>query len=269
MEQQQQQQAMADFMSVVSPGHFEELQRELAAERPTTFNNMDSLLNKEPPSALVNFIIGGILLLISFGMWISRVQKLKGRSQGKLQGYDYYRGLIGCAIDNDEPYYTITSFAAISFLFLGGIQLDYQTTLLVMGGYYMVVSFGDSLRVLMTYWSYESLADVSLFSDMDAGLKEKHKESEKEKDMKFETMEIQPKNIYEDMGREYTIVGMIFITQVILVSFVCIDIYSADTVKCLDGTPNCPVGKLCLVVPILSHLVWLWYHNIDCLLNFK
>jgi hypothetical protein len=56
-------------------------------------------------------------------------------------------------------------------------------------------------------------------------------------------MELQPNNIYEDMGREKTIVFMIFATQVIFVAFVCVDVYRADTVRCLDGTPNCPVGE--------------------------
>jgi len=232
---------MADFMSVMSPGHFGEFQRGLAAERPATFNT-DEFFNKEPPSAMVTFIIGGVLWVISFGMFISRVQMLRKRKDGDLHGYDLCRGLIACAIDNDQPYYTITSFAAISFLFLGGIQTDYQTTLIVMVCYYAVVSFGDSLRVLLAYWSYESLSEVFLFSDMDTGLKEKREEDTKEKDLKFETMEIQPTNIYEDMGRERTIVVMIFLTQIILVSFVCLDIYNADTVRCLDKTPDCPVG---------------------------
>lgn len=183
-----------------------------------------------------------VLWVISFGMFLHRVSKLKKRSPEVLKGYDLYRGLIACAIDNDSPYYTITSFSAISFLFLGGVQTDYQTTLLVMIVYYAIVSFGESLRVLMAYWSYGSLGEVFLFTQMDAGLRDKQKEDLAEKDQKFETMEVQPNNIYEDMGREKTIVIMIFLTQMILVSFVCIDIFRAETVRCMDGTPNCPVG---------------------------
>jgi hypothetical protein len=176
-------------------------------------------------------------------MWLQRLQKLKERKQGDLHGADLLRGMIACAIDNDSPYYTIVSYSAISFIFLGGIQVDYQITFLAMIGYYCIVSAGDTLRVLLAYWQYGSLSDVFIVSDMDVGLKDKHKEDKEEKDQPFETMELQPNNIYEDMGREKTIVFMIFATQIIFVTFVCIDVYRADKVSCLDGTPNCPVGK--------------------------
>jgi len=232
----------AEFMTVMAPGHSYIGERRGLAERPIKFNDPTDFFNEEPPSAMVTFIIGGVLWVIAFGMFLHRVHKLKKRSPEKLQGFDLYRGLIACLIDNDSPYYTITSFSAISFLFLGGIQTDFQTTLIFMICYYAVVSFGDSLRVLMAYWSYGSLSEVFLFTEMDAGLKNKQAEDEKEKDMKFETMEVQPNNIYEDMGREKTIVIMIFITQMVLVSFVCIDIYRAETVRCMDGTPDCPVA---------------------------
>ena len=177
-------------------------------------------------------------------MFLHRVHKLKSRIQGELKGNDLIRAYIACAIDNDSPYYTITSFSAISFLFLGGVQLDYRNTLIAMIIYYAFVSFGESFRVLLAYWSYASLREVFIMTENEHGLKEKKDEDEREKDKKFETMEVQPTNIYEDMGRERTIVLMIFLTQVILVSFVCTDIYRSDTVRCMDGTPNCPIGKL-------------------------
>ncbi|CAJ1926378.1 unnamed protein product [Cylindrotheca closterium] len=231
-----------DFWSdVMAPGSSGQWQRGLAAPRPEVFNT-DDFFNREPPSNIVTFIIGGVLWILSFGVFLQRVHKLKTRTEGQLKGYDLYRGLIGCAMDNDSPFYTIISFASISFLFLGGVQTDYRTTLIVMMAYYAIVSFGESLRVLMAYWSYKSLSEVFLFTEMDAGLKEKQKEDKDEKDRKFETMEVQPNNIYEDMGREKTIVIMIFLTQIILVSFVCVDIYRAETVRCMDGTANCPVG---------------------------
>jgi hypothetical protein len=176
-------------------------------------------------------------------MWLQRLQKLRKRKEGDLHGADLLRGMIACAIDNDSPYYTIVSFSSISFIFLGGIQVDYQNTFLAMIGYYCIVSAGDTLQVMLAYWKYGSLSDVFIVSDMDTGLKDKHKEDKEEKDQRFETMELEPSNIYEDMGRETTIVFMIFATQIIFISFVCIDVYRADTVNCLDGTPDCPVGK--------------------------
>eukprot|EP00980_Cylindrotheca_fusiformis_P020247 scaffold7317_cov114-Cylindrotheca_fusiformis.AAC.3 len=235
--------ALADFMEIMAPGHHSSFSsgRFLAAPRPETFAT-DRLFNKEPPSATATFIIGGILWLVSFGMWYQRVQKLKERKQGDLEGSDLLRGMIACAIDNDSPYYTIVSYSAVSMIFLGGIQLDYRNTFIAMICYYAIVSCGDSLRVLLAFYKYRSLSDVFIFSEMDAGLKDKHKEDLEEKDRKFETMEVSPSNIYEDMGRERTIVFMIFATQVIFVVFVCLDVYRADVVRCIDGTPDCPVG---------------------------
>lgn len=160
-----------------------------------------------------------------------------------MQGADLLRGMIACAIDNDSPYYTIISYSAVSLIFLGGIQIDYQNTFVAMICYYCLVSGGDTMRVLLAFYEYGSLSDVFIFSEMDTGLKDKHKEDKEERDRKFETMEVEPSNIYEDMGREKTIVFMIFATQIIFVTFVCIDVYRADAVRCLDGTPNCPVGK--------------------------
>jgi len=234
----------AQFLSVMAPGYYNSMSHRglESASRPETFNDPDDPFNAEPPPYWVSFIIGGVLWVISFGMFLHRVSKLKERTEGKMRGYDLYRGWIACAIDNDSPYYTITSFSAISFLFLGGVQLDYENTLLAMIIYYFFVSFGDSLRVLMAYWTYESLHQVQILSEQATGLMSKREEAEREKDGKFETMELQPSNIYEDMGREKTIVVMIFLTQIILVSFVCIDIYQNKAINCLDGTRGCPVA---------------------------
>ena len=53
--------ATADFMSVMTPGHF--YNRGLASvERPETFNTND-FFNEVPPSPMVTFIIGGVSIV--------------------------------------------------------------------------------------------------------------------------------------------------------------------------------------------------------------
>ena len=160
-------------------------------------------------------------------MWVQRVKILKDRTTSKLSWSELLRGMIACAIDNDSPSYTITSYAAVSFLFLGGIQTNYQITFIIMISYYCITSFGDSLRVLLAYKNYNSLSEVLLFSKMDTDLQEEQsrevkigrKKKQEEEKISFQTTEVVPRNIYEDIGRERTIVYMIFSTQIILVCF--------------------------------------------------
>jgi hypothetical protein len=167
-------------------------------------------------------------MIISIIMWWFRLEKLKARhlkSLGSPLGkWDLLRGMIGCAIDNDEPYFTIISFSATSFLFLGALQENFQTTFKLMIVFYFFSSLGDSARILLAYYQYENLSDVQLFSKMDQQLRDKRKEdaadAKKREEGKFETMEINPTNIYEDMGRERTIVIMLFLTQTLFITLV-------------------------------------------------
>jgi len=204
---------------------------------------------RAPPS-WVAFGIGGILFIISTFMWVQRVKILKDRTTSKLSLSELLRGMIACAIDNDSPSYTITSYAAVSFLFLGGIQTNYQITFIIMISYYCITSFGDSLRVLLAYKNYNSLSEVLLFSKMDTDLQEEQsrevkigkKKKQEEEKISFQTTEVVPRNIYEDIGRERTIVYMIFSTQIILVCFLCIDIYNNDTIRCPSSNARCLIG---------------------------
>jgi len=104
------------------------------------------------------------------------------------------------------------------------------------------------LRVLLAYKYYDSLSEVLLFSKMDTDLhdeknrEDKKRKLKKEEEASFETTEVVPRNIYEDIGRERTIVYMIFFTQIILVCFLCIDIYHNDTIRCPSSNNRCPIG---------------------------
>jgi hypothetical protein len=117
--------------------------------------------------------------------------------------------MISTAIDAEEPFYTIASFSAFSFLFLGGLQLDYRISLMAMLGIFAITSVGDSVRVILAFLDATSLSDAVVSSDIMESSMRKAVETE-----------LKPANVYEDLGRGRTIIIMVFVTQVILISFV-------------------------------------------------
>lgn len=146
-------------------------------------------------------------------MWLRRVQVLKtAMAQRKppivLEGSTLVRAYISCAIDSDDPFYTIVSYGAVSFLFLGGIQLNYNATLLAMIVTYAASALGETLRILLAWKHTPSLADLVVTSEILAS------------QMRSVKTQLSPSNVYEDLGRGKTIVLMVFFTQVILISFV-------------------------------------------------
>lgn len=123
--------------------------------------------------------------------------------------------MLACLLDNDDPFYTIASYSATSLLFLGGIQINYELTLILMLFVYAISSFGDSLRVILAFIKYDSLSKVEVVSDMskqvqDAAGKNDHNDM---------IVKLDPSNVYEDIAREPTIVIMLFCTQAL---FICI-----------------------------------------------
>lgn len=189
----------------------------------------NSIYNEPAPEAWISFLIGGILSIIGGIMWLRRLHALQKTLNIKLRGTVLLRAMISVAIDSDEPFYTIVSFAAFAFLFLGGLQLDYEITFSVMLGTFALSAAGDSIRVLLAFKDAASLADVIVTSDI---MKSK---------LRNVSTELKPHNVYEDLGRGKTIVIMVFITQVILISFVVTDIFETETHTCPDGTRGCPV----------------------------
>jgi hypothetical protein len=123
--------------------------------------------------------------------------------------------MISAAIDSDEPFYTISSFSAFSFVCLGGLQLNYEVTFAMMLVGFAISSLGDSIRVIVAYHDAASLADVVLTSNLLSS-----KLAKNSKRQVVVTTELSPSNVYEDFGRGSTIVLMVFATQVILISFV-------------------------------------------------
>jgi hypothetical protein len=108
----------------------------------------------------------------------------------------------------DNFFYTIVSFGAASFLFLGGIQLHFKWTLLAMIVTYTISSVGETVGILLAFKNTPSLQTLVVTSDVMASR------------MRSIKAELNPSSVYEDLGRGKEIVVMVFITQVILISFV-------------------------------------------------
>mmetsp|Transcript_3461 Transcript_3461/g.8227 ORF Transcript_3461/g.8227 Transcript_3461/m.8227 type:complete len:503 (-) Transcript_3461:256-1764(-) len=198
----------------------------------------DAMFNQPAPEYWVSFIIGGVFSLFGVMMWARRVYQTK-QDVEKLgvpfEGSTLLRAMISRAIDNDDPLYTVISFGAFSFLFLGGIQLSYQNTLVAMLIVYAVASFGDSARILLAVKSANSLKDVVQTSSIvHSSLRKKQEQ--------LQSTRLNPSNVYEDLGRGKTIVIMVFITQCILISFVFVDLFDSQTTSCRDGSSGCPVA---------------------------
>jgi hypothetical protein len=153
-------------------------------------------------------------------MRLSRMSKLMAEKGIKFQGTTLLRGAISCAIDVDDSFYVIVSFGGVSFLFLGGIQLHYQWTLLAMVCTYLVASLGETIRVLLAFGTAKSLADVVVTSDL------------MKSQLRNVSTQLKPSNVYEDLGRGRTIVVMTFITQGILIAFVVSKPFLVDDWRC-------------------------------------
>mmetsp|Transcript_52779 Transcript_52779/g.63609 ORF Transcript_52779/g.63609 Transcript_52779/m.63609 type:complete len:155 (+) Transcript_52779:471-935(+) len=141
-------------------------------------------------------------------MWTKRFLRLRKAytedSKKKLEGVDLIRAMISCAVQNDSPSYSVARFTGESFLLLGGFQLNYRTTFVVMSGIYLFFAFGEYFCVLLT---------VSKFDSLQKAINEN-----KERDITL--TKLTPKNVYQDFSLNPAITTMVFITQFILIFFV-------------------------------------------------
>eukprot|EP00555_Chaetoceros_dichaeta_P015441 CAMPEP_0198275744 /NCGR_PEP_ID=MMETSP1447-20131203/64939_1 /TAXON_ID=420782 /ORGANISM="Chaetoceros dichaeta, Strain CCMP1751" /LENGTH=462 /DNA_ID=CAMNT_0043970639 /DNA_START=46 /DNA_END=1434 /DNA_ORIENTATION=+ len=204
-----------------------------------TFNNPGSFFNKPAPDPLVAFTIGGILSTIGFIWWVRRYLALKedvekSEIKSEINMNLKIRMMISAAIDNDLNRFVMVTYSAVSFLFLGGLQVAYQSTLLIMFIFYTFSSSLESVRIMLAYKSVGD-GDQRNLRISSKSMRDKFLEYSEKKVLK-------PANVYEDLGRNLTIVTMVFITQVVLISFVCVDIRNNNLNNCLDGTKGCPVA---------------------------
>lgn len=182
----------------------------------TVVFNSNEIYNEPAPEFYVAFIIGGVFSVLGFFLWTRRLKRIRADLGRPLTGSLPLRTAISAFIDNDEPFYAIVKMAAQSFLFLGGLQLDFRVAFFAMLGFFALESTADSLRVLLAFNEAHDFSDCVVTSNS------------LRRQMKKTTMTLQPTNVYEDVGRDMTIVVMVFITQFLLITFVVRILYRAQ-----------------------------------------
>jgi hypothetical protein len=176
-------------------------------------------------------LIGGILTVVTLIHWVFRLKTItKSMKDVKMTNKIWLRSAIAAAIDNDDATFTIVKLAGQSFLFLGGLQLDYKRTFACMLGWFAIEACGDTARILIAFTEVNNFKDLVVTSP---NLKSK---------LRSATTQLKPSNVYEDVSRGRTIVCMVFLTQCVLISFVVTDIFSSSTHSCHDGTGGCPIA---------------------------
>jgi hypothetical protein len=168
----------------------------------------DKIYNLPAPDFQYSFLIGAVFSALGFLLWVRRIKRIRAEIAEPLTKSLPLRTMLSALIDNDEPVYAIVKMAAQSFLFLGGLQLNYTVGLYAMFAYFAFESCGDSFGVILAFYEANDFSDVVVTSNS------------VRKELNAKTMTLQPTNVYEDVGRDLNIVTMVFITQLILISFV-------------------------------------------------
>ena len=144
-------------------------------------------------------------------MWLYRVELFKRKMRERkiaLERNLLLRAYITCAMELDDPLYAVIRYTASAFLFLGGIQLEFHWTLFAMFMAYILWATADVMRILVAFYWTPSLKNLIVEEDRLAS------------QMRGLTTQLSPSSVYEDIGRGYTIVIMVFLTQGILIAVV-------------------------------------------------
>jgi hypothetical protein len=206
-----------------------------------TFKDPDDFYNKVAPEPYVAFLIGGALSLVTFVYWyILRWRPHIIKSADHRHGFFFSCiSIITTISDNDDPSFTMLRLASQSMIFLGGFQLNYQFAFVTMLLYYSVLSLSDTLRVLISISDSDSLHDLTKISKRDRCNLKSTLSLSLQNGTAY--VELKGGNVYEDLTKPYTVVGLVFFTQVILISLIGLDIQGSSTHKTLDGTANVPI----------------------------
>jgi hypothetical protein len=148
----------------------------------------------------------------SFVMWALRVWTLKVEMEEHnipFRGSSRTRALLSATIDSSSAPYVIVSFSAASFTLLGGFQLNYEKTTIAMIILYFITSSAEILRIILSVRSTDSLTNLRLSCDI---LRSQFRNMNQN--------ELNPTNLYEDLGRGMSTVMMTFATQCLFISFV-------------------------------------------------
>jgi hypothetical protein len=192
------------------------------------FREPHSIYNAKAPVFWFSWALATFCTVIASLEYRTRVLQYK-KSMTAWGGTITIRTLISAYIDNDDPWFVIQKYTAQSFWFLGAMQLHYGAAFTSMMVVFGLESLLDSMRVVIAYHESQSLKDYIPTSDHFVKVKNRS------------SIELQPTNVYEDLTRPPMIALMVFVTQVLLLSFVLTDLKHTPTYTCLDGTTGCPV----------------------------
>jgi hypothetical protein len=149
--------------------------------------------------------------------------------------------MIATIADNDDPEFTIFRVASQSMLFLGGFQLHFELTFIIMLIYYTIISLSDTFRVLISISYVESLQNLAASSKRDRGALKSALHMESDHAHGKMAVELKGGNVYEDITKPTLVVFLVFFTQAVLIALIGIDINDTSLHTTLDKTQNVPV----------------------------
>jgi hypothetical protein len=208
---------------------------------------------KPAPSVRVTFTIAAIVLVYVAWQHHQRVLQLRVKfsaGQGSnFRGALRYSAIISAYVDNDDPTFAIARLVGKSTVFLGLMQLNFIHGFLLMLFLLILESSLDTIRILLAYYSCQSLRQLRATTASSDEAKDLGGDDDaKEED---ETL-LEPTNLYEDLARPMPISIMVFSVQTLLIGCVMYDTYSTTTRTCFNGvaTDTCPMlasmGSYCL-----------------------
>ena len=131
-----------------------------------SFNNPNDLFNQEAPSNVATFIIGGVLFVIGFFMYIHRVRKLMENSRDangiSLTGVDFFRGMLAVLNDNDSSIFTIISFQTFFNVYIFVCNNSYLHFFRFYGPFldFLIIFKREAVCKLLA-WNYEQSSSPS------------------------------------------------------------------------------------------------------------
>jgi hypothetical protein len=207
------------------------------------------------PSVRVTFTIAAIVLVYVAWQHHQRVLQLRvkfgagqGNTNNNFRGALRYSAIISAYVDNDDPTFAIARLVGKSTVFLGLMQLNFVHGFLLMLFLLILESSLDTIRILLAYYSCQSLRQLRATTASSDEAKDLGDDNAKEED---ETL-LEPTNVYEDLARPMPISIMVFSVQTLLIGCVMYDTYSTTTRTCFNGvaTDTCPMlasmGSYCL-----------------------
>jgi len=217
--------------------------------------------NRAPNPAFA-FVFGFIFLIIvviqirrRYGIIRKMIEEKHGVDENGLSRNMLRRVLMAALLDGGDPMYTIMTQTATNTLFLGGFQLNYDRTYLIMCLFYIGVSIMDVFRIFLTYKEFDSLRDfVVTAKSRSKGSNNKGVSFHNLMDTNKTTIEINAANVYQNMALNGLIVSLVFTAQVVLFTFVmidtvrsqfvCVKLSSESLVEGLNA--NCPITGLAI-----------------------